>query len=134
MCTKLSNTIFSLGTNCCPVVCDQCCLHKWTPEAILKQKFSALIPIFISYHLFKTSGKYMYKNSCCPRISCFWLFLCDVNLCFNKRYMKFKRLFKKCLFQSCSSMLLQSFLSKGKKQSKSIRVWLVAILHDNMWI
>ena len=22
MCTKLSNTIFSLGTNCCPVVCD----------------------------------------------------------------------------------------------------------------
>lgn len=133
MCTKLSNTIFSLGTNCCPVVCDQCCLHKWTPEAILKQKFSALIPIFISYHQFKTSGKYMYKNSCCPRISCFWLFLCTW-IYVSTKYMKFKRLFKKCLFQSCSSMLLQSFLSKGKKQSKSIRVWLVAILHDNMWI
>ena len=52
----------------------------------------------------------------------------------STKYMKFKRLFKKCLFQSCSSMLLQSFLSKGKKQSKSIRVWLVAILHNNMWI
>ena len=115
MCTKLSNTIFSLGTNCCPVVCDQCCLHKSTPEAILKQKFSALTPIFISYHLFKTSGKYMYKNSCCPCISCFWLFLCDVHLCSNKVY-EVQETIKKCLFQSCSAnMLLQSFLSKGKK-------------------
>lgn len=54
-------------------------------------------------------------------------------ICVTTKYMKFKRLLKKCLFQSCSSMLLQSFLSKGKK-SKSIRVWLVAILRDNMWI
>ena len=112
----------------CTLVCDQCCLHKWTPEAILKQKFSALIPIFISYHLFKTSGKYMYKNSCCPRIPCFWLFLCDVHYVPTK-YMKFKRLFKKCLFQSCSCMLLQSFLSKGKKnQNPYLSDWLQSFI------
>lgn len=129
MCTKLSNTIFSLGTNCCPVVCDQCCLHKWTPEAILKQKFSALIPIFISYHLFKTSGKYMYKNSCCPRISCFWLFLCDVNLCFNKAIWS-SRDYLKNVFSNrvlaCSCSLF--YLKEKNNQNPYVFDWLQSFM------
>ena len=45
------------------------------------------------------------------------------------KYMKFKRLFKKCLFQSCSSMLLQSFLSKGKNnQNPYVFDWLQSFM------
>ena len=94
----------------------------------MKQKFSALIPIFISYHLFKTSGKYMYKTPAVPAFPVFGYFFVTC-IYVPTKYMKFKRLFKKCLIQSCSSMLLQSFLSKGKNnQNPYVFDWLQSFM------
>lgn len=127
MCTKLSNTIFSLGTNCCPVVCDVASTSEhrrlyWNKSFLLWYLFSLCI-IYLK-HLVNIC----IKTPAVPAFPVFGYFFVTW-IYVPTKYMKFKRLFKKCLFQSFSSMLLQSFLSKGKNnQNPYVFDWLQSFM------
>ena len=127
MCTKLSNTIFSLGTNCCPVVCDVASTSEhrrlyWNKSFLLWYLFSFRI-IYLK-HLVNIC----IKTPAVPVFPVFGYFFVTC-IYVPTKYMKFKRLFKKCLFQSFSSMLLQSFLSKGKNnQNPYVFDWLQSFM------